>query len=164
MEVLLARDHFIEVCFIFDIMKILKTEYIYINKTNTVITSFLNYYWEFFFLVICNFLVFLTIFPTILIYYVCTLQWQTSKHSKKVLFTVFRFVTLSQPQAQVIFTLVSIPAVIIMQWNEACLRPFVQCAKIINIIISVFFSTPEVWENNLKKEYMVYTNIFQYTS
>ena len=65
---------------------------------------------------------------------------------------------------KLVFTLVSIPAVIIMQWNETGLRPLVQCVKISDIIIGVFFSTPEVSENNLKKEHMVHTNIFQYTS
>ena len=45
--------------------------------------------------------------------------------------------------------------VIIMQSNETGLRPSVQCVKIIDIIISVSSSTPEVWENNLKKEHMV---------
>ena len=65
---------------------------------------------------------------------------------------------------KLVFTFVNIPAVIIMQWNETGLRPLVQCVKIIGIIISVFLSTPEVWENNKKKEHMVYTNISQYTS
>ena len=46
------------------------------------------------------------------------------------------------------FTLESITAVIIMQWNETASRPLVQCVKIIDIIISVFSSIPEVWENN----------------
>ena len=38
-----------------------------------------------------------------------------------------------------------------MQWNETGLRPLVQCVKIIDIIISVFLSTPKFGKTIKKK-------------